>query len=75
MRIEQIRSALVLGVRGVQRRVMCGRWKEVGDGVEDNMSLTLGAGGKLRRPDSCLGQSERGLGLGGKREGGPRTEP
>lgn len=45
MRIEQIRSALVLGVRGVQRRVMCGRWKEVGDGVEDNMSLTLGLGG------------------------------
>lgn len=44
---------------------------EVSGGAESRTT----AKSRLRRPDSCLGWSERGLGLGGRMEGGPRTEP
>lgn len=52
-------------------------WKVEGSGGRSRGQHVPELGGweRMRRPDSCLGRSERGLGLGGRREGVPRTEP
>lgn len=73
MSIEQIRTALVLGVRGC---IDSDGWKVEGSGGRSRGDVPdVGGWERLRRPEGCLRRSERGLGLGGRREGGPRTEP